>query len=75
MEAQSKFKAGSTYWGRFVTDADSHHAVKIERRTAKSVWVKDFFTQEIVRKSIKIHDGVETFKIISTMTISAEREA
>lgn len=70
-----KFKSGSIYWGRFITDADSRVDVKIERRTEKSVWVKDMFTGKIERRGIKIWHGEETFKLAETMIIRAGRKA
>ena len=74
MNNLTKFVAGSTYFGRFVTDADSKVERKIERRTAKSVWVKDMFSGEIVRRSIETRDGSEGFRLAQTLYISAERE-
>lgn len=71
----NKFKAGSTYWGRFITDADSRHDVKIERRTEKSVWIKDIFSGDIERRAIKIRDGEETLKMCGGLTIGADRIA
>lgn len=41
-EAMGKqFEAGKEYVGRFVSDADTTHTIKVVRRTGKTVWVDD----------------------------------
>ena len=36
----TKFEAGRTYWTRSICDSECIHRVTIEKRTAKSVWIK-----------------------------------
>jgi len=73
VEATTKFKVGQTYWGRFITDADSRVEAKIERRTAKSVWIADMFSGDIERRKIYVLDGVERFAMNSSLRISSAR--
>ncbi len=54
------FEAGRSYEMRWNCDADSVTWVSIERRTARSVWIKDIFTGDVVRKSVKVWDNVES---------------
>lgn len=68
-----KFETGKTYFTRSTCDHDCIFKFKIERRTAKSVWIKDDHTGEIVRKSISIwYDGSkESFKPHGSYSMAA----
>ena len=58
--ATTKFETGKTYRMRWIGDSEMFNDITIERRTAKSVWIKNIHTSEIVRKSITLWDNVET---------------
>lgn len=76
MQDLIKFETGKTYFSRFICDADSKCEVKIERRTEKSVWIKDIFTGEIQRRVINTYHGnVEKFKMTDGLYFGADREA
>ncbi len=56
----TNFKTGRSYEMRWSSNADLVTWIEIERRTARSVWIKDIFTGEVVRKSVKVCNDVET---------------
>lgn len=71
-----KFETGKTYFSRFITDADSKVEVQIERRTDKSVWIKDIFSGKIERRAIKTYGGdIEKFKMTDGLYFGADRLA
>ncbi len=58
--SMTTFEARKTYFFRYICDADSRVEIKIERRTAKSVWITgDGYTHE--RRAIKIDDSGTEF--------------
>ena len=64
------FKTGATYTYRFICDSDSKVDVTIERRTAKSVWIKDAHNGDTVRRGIRIHNGVERIDPLGRYSMS-----
>ena len=77
------FDTGKSYTGTFIGDSDLHHTVKIERRTASSVWIYCDEAKKTVRKKLHLStwnvDHYEFFypfgQYSMAMTISAERVA
>ena len=59
MTNTTTFQVGTTYLMGWIGDSEMFNRITILRRTAKSVWIKDIFTQDIVRKSVRIDEGVE----------------
>ena len=55
----TKFEAGKTYNGRFISDADSVISVTVIKRTAKTAVVKVDGEREEKRVRIQEHDGSE----------------
>ena len=55
----NRFKVHMTYETRSICDHNCIFSFTITRRTEKSVWVE--VRGELVRRSITVHDGVETF--------------
>ena len=69
------FEAGKTYTMRWICDADATTEITIERRTAKSVWIRDLHTREIVRKSITVWDNVETIMPTGSYSMAPSLQA
>lgn len=67
--ADTAFQPGVTYATRSICDHDCIHAVKIERRTASSVWIER--NGEIVRRGVYVYDGVERFKPFGNYSMAA----
>lgn len=54
------FETGKTYFFTFATDSSSRVEIVIERRTAKSVWIKHPHRDgKIVRRAISVYRGEE----------------
>lgn len=53
----TKFEAGRTYWTRSICDSECIHRVTIEKRTAKSVWIKR--NGKLTRRAVEEYEGVE----------------
>jgi len=72
----TKFETGKTYATRSICDHNCIFSFMIERRTAKSVWVKVY--NKVRRRTIFIHDDVERFmpfgRYSMAATISADKE-
>ena len=62
------FQVGTTYLMGWIGDSEMFNRITILRRTAKSVWIQDIFTNEVVRKSIRVYEGSE--QIFPTMRYS-----
>ena len=58
----TKFETGKTYRMPWIYDSELFNDITIERRTAKSVWIKCIYTCIVVRKSITILNNVETIR-------------
>ena len=63
-----KFQEGKTYSTNSICDSDCWFVFRIERRTEKSVWIKD--GKKIVRHKIHIWDGVENIKPYGTYSMA-----
>ena len=54
-----KFIAGNKYSCNSICDQDANWTFEIIKRTAKSVWIKDFYSGETVRKAINLYEDIE----------------
>lgn len=64
-----QFEVGQSYATRSACDHDCIYAYKIERRTAKSVWIE--IEGKVERRTINTYSGVETFKPHGRYSMSA----
>lgn len=54
-----RFETGKTYSTRSICNHDCIFSFTILRRTAKSIWTE--VDEKVVRRSIEIYNGTETF--------------
>jgi len=66
-----RFNAGQNYATRSICNHDCIFDFTIIRRTAKSVWIKDDHTGNVVRKGIYIYNDVEQFSPHGSYSMSA----
>ena len=62
----AKFETGCTYSQRYASNYDRFATFRVDRRTEKSVWLTEIYgngsEENLGRKSIKTHNGVERVK-------------
>lgn len=67
-----KFQVGESYYDRSACDWDCIFRFEIVRRTEKSVWIRDRHDDsKVVRRAIRVYDGVESFSPFGSYSMSA----
>ena len=66
-----KFETGKTYQTRSIGDYNCTFKIEVLKRTAKSIWFKDLHDSSIIiRKSVKVYDGVEEVMPLGTYSMA-----
>ena len=74
-----RFETGETYYDRSAGDWDCIFRVKVERRTAKSVWISGDLIDGVQRRGIYVYEGREQIRPFGSYSMcaimSADRKA